>query len=70
MGSNFLLVLMLQVVLANKKGDSFFETWVRDCMKEYGFNKAMIALSKEQNADKIKSLIEYFRSGEFDLQKP
>lgn len=56
--------------MANKDGDSFFETWVRNCMKEYDFNKTMISLRKGHDPAKIETLIEYFKSGEFDIKNP
>lgn len=39
-------------------------------MKEYGINKAMISLEKENETSKIETLIEYFKSGEFDIKNP
>lgn len=39
-------------------------------MKEYDFNKTMISLRKGHDPAKIETLIEYFKSGEFDIKNP
>lgn len=57
------------MVLPNKDGTSFFEVWVRECMKEYDSNKAMTALSKGYNRSKVEGLIKIFKNGELDIRK-